>query len=207
MGEVRALCLLGGVYHPFDDAEAFYGDELPGLGVTPYFTRDYQVLGRVSRADTDLVFIYTCLHETLPEEAAANLARYVESGGRVFGLHGATASFQDCATYIGLLGARFVEHGPRHSFFVTPLQRLHPVTAGVDAFAVHDELYVQEYAADIQIHAVAGYLGKAQPVVWTRTPGAGRVYYLALGHDRAVWEQAPVRRLVANGVAWLMEPK
>ena len=34
MSDLRALCLVGGIYHPFDEVEEFYGQELRGLGAS-----------------------------------------------------------------------------------------------------------------------------------------------------------------------------
>jgi hypothetical protein len=202
MNRIRAVCLLGGVYHEFDQAETYFGDLLPQIDVHPQFTRDPAALGNVRGSDVDLVFIYSCIEGELSESAAANLVSFVEAGGGLFAMHGATASFPNNETYLTLIGAKFIEHGPRHNFLVMPMERPHPVTANIEAFTVNDELYVQEYAADLQIHMAAVYFNKIQPIVWTRTPGAGRVCYVALGHDLAVWQQPPVRQLVANGVLW-----
>jgi len=206
MSEMRALCLLGGTHHDFGAAEAFFAERLPQLGVRPSFARDPAALGRISHSDTDLVFNYSCMGEAkLDDIATANLVRFVELGGGVFAMHGATVSFAGNAAYAGLIGARFTEHPKTHNFTVMPMRSPHPVTAGVEAFTVRDELYIQECAPDIRIHMVAAYLNVAQPMVWTRTQGAGRVCYVALGHDLSVWQRPPVWQLVANGVHWVVE--
>ena len=202
MTSTRVLCLLGGVYHDFDQVEVHLRELLPQVGIGPRFTRNPVALGSISHADTDLAFIYSCSTDKLDEAAVENLISFVESGGGLFAMHGATASFPDNPEVLSLIGARFREHGPRHNFLVTPMERSHPVTDGIEAFTVNDELYVQEYAADLQIHMVAAYLGKMQPVVWTHTPGSGRVCYLALGHDLAVWQHPSVQQLIVNGILW-----
>jgi type 1 glutamine amidotransferase len=40
------------------------------------------------------------------------------------------------------------------------------------------------------------------PQAWTRTWGAGRVFYSAIGHDLDDLENPAVTRLVAQGFAW-----
>jgi type 1 glutamine amidotransferase len=44
--------------------------------------------------------------------------------------------------------------------------------------------------------------GKKMPQAWTRTWGAGRVFYSAIGHDLDDLENPAVTRLVSQGFAW-----
>jgi uncharacterized protein len=43
------------------------------------------------------------------------------------------------------------------------------------------------------------------PVMYAREFGAGRVVYLALGHDMRAWGEPPFRKLVAQALAWAGE--
>jgi type 1 glutamine amidotransferase len=79
----------------------------------------------------------------------------------------------------------------------------HPITAGVEAFAVHDEFYVQAYDDTIAIHAIALDRGVAHPMVWSRSEGQGRVAYVAMGHGPEVWKLEPYQRLMLQAVEWL----
>lgn len=205
MADSRTICVLGGVYHPFEEAESFFGQRLPSVDCTVRCTWDPNVLGAISMEDTDLVILYTCYGDyDLPEMAAENLAAFVAAGGGLLALHGATSSFRSSRAYHALIGATFVEHGPRHNFTVMPMQWSHPVTQDVGAFTVNDELYVQEYdfGGGMEIHMVAAYLNRIQPMVWTRVYGEGRICYIAMGHDRAVWEHPQIWQLTRNAIAW-----
>jgi type 1 glutamine amidotransferase len=40
------------------------------------------------------------------------------------------------------------------------------------------------------------------PVAWTRTFGAGRVFYCSLGHTPAVVADGPAHALMVRGLLW-----
>ncbi|NLE43600.1 MAG: ThuA domain-containing protein [Chloroflexi bacterium] len=205
MADIRILCMLGGVYHPFEEAERFFGDRLSNAGCDLRFSYDPEDLRVAQREDVDLVILYTCFSDyELTEDLAESLAAFVSEGGGLLALHGATSSFRTNRAYHALIGATFVEHGPRHNFVVMPMQWRHPVTQGIEAFTVNDELYLQEFEVDkdIDIQMAAVYFNRVQPVVWTREHGAGRLCYIALGHDEAVWAQPEVWHLILNSIAW-----
>jgi type 1 glutamine amidotransferase len=101
------------------------------------------------------------------------------------------------------MGGVFVDHPPQFAFTVYPLYRLHPITAGIAAFTVHDEFYVQEHEPDVDLHMVALDRGVAYPMVWTRSEGQGRVAHIAMGHDGKVWSLAPYHQLMLQTVDWL----
>jgi type 1 glutamine amidotransferase len=80
----------------------------------------------------------------------------------------------------------------------------HPVTAGVTDFELFDEYYEFELADEkitvlAQRHRADGVI---IPVMYAREVGAGRVVYLALGHDMRAWGEPPFRALVRQALAW-----
>jgi hypothetical protein len=40
------------------------------------------------------------------------------------------------------------------------------------------------------------------PLAWTRSYGAGRVFYTALGHEEGVWRDARFQRVMRNAARW-----
>jgi type 1 glutamine amidotransferase len=40
------------------------------------------------------------------------------------------------------------------------------------------------------------------PLAWTRSYGQGRVFYTALGHEEAVWQDARYQQLLLNAIRW-----
>jgi uncharacterized protein len=107
-----------------------------------------------------------------------------------------------------LLGNRYLSHGPghhegRHTIEIAAED--HPVTAGVTDFELFDEYYEFELADDkVDILAWRRRAGDGVliPVLYTRQVGAGRVVYLALGHDLRAWGEPPFRRLVRQAMTW-----
>lgn len=105
-----------------------------------------------------------------------------------------------------LLGNRYLSHGPGHheGRHTIEIVAEHPVTAGVADFELFDEYYEFELA-DQKITVLAQRHradGVVIPVMYAREVGAGRVVYLALGHDMRAWGEPPFRALVRQSLAW-----
>ena len=82
---------------------------------------------------------------------------------------------------------------------------IHPIVAGIEAFRVHDEFYIQEYAPRLEIHMVAIDRGVVYPMVWTKAERQGHVAFSAMGHDERAWSLPSYSRLLLQAAAWLME--
>lgn len=105
-----------------------------------------------------------------------------------------------------LLGNRYLSHGPGHHEGRHTIEIVadHPVTAGLADFELFDEYYEFELA-DQKITVLAQRHradGVVIPVMYAREVGAGRVVYLALGHDMRAWGEPPFRALVRQALAW-----
>jgi len=214
MSAKRVLLVLGGMYHDFDGFAAAMRLLLDGAGHSLTDTYDLDLLNQLDRSDYDLVMSYTSLSrhregeqdttpETLTEDQVRNLTHWVNTGGALLAVHGATVSGTPNVELRALMGGVFVSHPPQFSFMVYPMYRPHPITEGIEAFAVKDEFYVQDYDETDDVHMVAIDRGVAYPMVWTRDQGQGRVAHIAMGHGPEVWRLAPYQRLVLQSIAWL----
>jgi type 1 glutamine amidotransferase len=206
------LLVLGGIYHDFDGFATAVTPVFEAAGHAVRATYDLDDLARLDESRTEAVLLYTSL--SAPREGETRVAghtdaqvesltRWVRSGGRLLGIHAATVAGQFSPAYKTLLGGVFVSHPPQFSFTVYPLCRKHPIIAGIEAFAVRDEFYIQQCDESIQIHMVALDRGVAHPMVWSRTEGDGRVAYVAMGHGPEVWTLEPYRRLLIQAVEWV----
>ena len=216
MASRRALIILGAIYHDFEGFTAYVTPLLQATGFEVQSTYDMDELLILSQRGYDLVVSYTDFGQYrdgrtsvgaafLTEAQAQAWTDWVRTGGRVLGVHGATVwGTQPSPIQKALLGARFVEHPPQFSFTVYPVLPSHPITEGVDAFAVKDEFYMQEFEMGLDVHMVAIDRGKAHPMVWTRREGGGRVAYIAMGHNDQVWNHPSYTKLVNQTVSWLM---
>jgi uncharacterized protein len=85
-------------------------------------------------------------------------------------------------------------HGPEHPFLVVNRDAAHPITAGLPERWMHgsDELYglLRGPAGNLTVLATAYFApeengtGRHEPVLFTVTYGAGRVFHTVLGHAR-----------------------
>jgi len=141
--------------------------------------------------------------------------RYVASGRPILAHHGSIASYDDWPRFGDLVGFAWVwgstSHSPIELHRIQVLETGHPVVAGVRDYALVDELYYKIKITDgfePEIHAVAQWDDVAQPMVMTgyggRAVGAGKVAYLANGHDLRAFECSQMRQLWLNAVEWLL---
>ena len=108
-----------------------------------------------------------------------------------------------------LIGNRYLSHGPGHheGRHTVEIVAGHPVTEGVTDFELFDEYYEFELADDkIEVLAQRRRTdGVVIPVMYAREVGAGRVGYLALGHDMRAWGEPSFRKLVGQALTWAAE--
>ena len=163
----------------------------------------------VKRADYDVLLFYTSKYkfDDLQERA---VEKFVEDGGGIVGIHGASFSFENSQVWTRLLGARFTGHIPgTHKLNVVITDPHHPITAGVGPFAILDEAYKHRFA-DVPRHVLARFRERPpasdqsanMDVLWTREVGKGRVFYSALGHGKEAWENPSWQKLIVQGILW-----
>jgi len=167
---------------------------------------------RPETADSDVYLFYTSGGQFLTEQQRA-LAEAVALGKGLVAVHCSNVmGWQDGGLdpadrpLFELLGNRYLSHGPGHheGRHTVEIVTGHPVTDGVTDFELFDEYYEFELADDAvkvvaQRHRADGAV---IPVMYVREVGAGRVVYLALGHDMRAWGEPPFRRLVRQALTW-----
>ncbi|HMB24419.1 MAG TPA: ThuA domain-containing protein, partial [Anaerolineales bacterium] len=120
-------------------------------------------------------------------------------------VHAATVIGESDPALGDLIGGVFVSHPPQFAFTVYPMFGEHPITAGVEAFTVHDEFYIERQTSDVQVHMVAFDRGMAYPMAWSRVEGRGRIAHIAPGHSQAVWNLEPYQQLLLQALDWTMD--
>ncbi|MCG8670475.1 MAG: ThuA domain-containing protein [Pseudomonadales bacterium] len=184
---------------------------------------DYSCIDAIKNCDALLT--YTC--DILPDAKGVDvLSEHLASGKRWFALHatnsiiefledGRVDSPKDQSGFMALMGSQFIAHPPIQTFKVEPTDQAHPLTEGIDAFSVSDELYLSEVLGNIQPLLVTHYSGKAQEgfvqedwpsteprsVMYLYRPDKqssadkskqGEVLYLTLGHARSTYDMQPL---------------
>ncbi|GAB3597758.1 ThuA domain-containing protein [Microbacterium tumbae] len=213
----RALVLINGddIHHDLISASLVFQQ----LGIEAGFaTRRGMGLNRFvdarpETADADVHLFYTA-GGGFPTEQQQALADAVAAGKGVVAVHGANImGMRDdggldpaWAPHFATIGNRYLSHGPGHheGRHTIEIVAEHPVTAGVTDFELFDEYYEFELAdEDVQILAQRRRAdGAVIPVMYAREVGAGRVVYLALGHDMRSWGEPSFRRLVIQSLQW-----
>jgi type 1 glutamine amidotransferase len=183
---------------------------------------------------------YTCNVEPSPE-AARRLRSFVEGGGRWLALH-ATNSLLEwgedgvsgrpaTGDFLETLGSSFQAHPPIGPYEVRPGPVADPLTAGIGAFTVEDDLYLSDYADEVEVllhasfgGAAPGFVRDAWPdgqhaVLYRRRLGSGGVLYFTPGHarghydaphrtpfyphiERGAWETPAFREVLSRCIAW-----
>jgi type 1 glutamine amidotransferase len=221
---MRNVMLIGGIYHPFEEAAAALAELLAKQDITSVITSD--VDEAVEELDTADMFTLYALrwrmlnHEKyipfrkqwayeLPESHAARIQDFVEQGGAMLGLHTASICFDTWYDFCQLLGGvwRWEQtfHPPLGPVEIEPVSD-HPATRNLQRFALTDEIYhALEIAPDSQI-LLRGRVpdGTWEPISWAHEVGAGRVVYSALGHDAASVQSPAHATFISQATLWLL---
>lgn len=181
-----------GIYHP-DGGQEWQGD--------------YSALTKENLENYDLLILYTTGNDPRGGDPDA-IRAFVESGKALVGIHNAADTFTDRPDFVHLIGGKFRTHPAQLSITAEIVDTEHPITAGVPNFTVWDELYLFSDYDPANVHLLAqtnSYEGEQNvPVAWTREQGAGRVFYVSLGHNPSTMENADWRNLFRNGIRWAL---
>jgi len=174
-------------------------------------TEEFRGAGPESLASYDLIVVNYYDRGSQPvlrwgERADRALEEFVRSGKGLVLYHLALGAFNGWTEYEKMSGCNWRpdkgHHSPRHDFVVDVVDREHPITRGLSAsFPVeNDELYANLLCHPEGAYHVLGvayddhslYAGNArqpipgpglvQPILWTTSYGAGRVFVTTLGH-------------------------
>lgn len=150
---------------------------------------------------------------TLRDDEAESIRRHVRSGGGLLACHAAAICFDAHPEWAACIGATWSwersSHPARGAALVSPTDagRTHPITAGIAAFTVVDEIYVfLDHAPDLVPLLTSAHGGTDHPVLWARTVGRGRVVTDLLGHDTTAMAHPDHHEVLRRATRWLTEP-
>ena len=163
-----------------------------------------------SLANTDVLFFALTSGE-LPftaDQKSAILA-FVSRGGGVLGAHSATDTLYEWPEYGAMMGAYFKEHPWTRPGAVIVEDGSHPATTGLgDRFSIEEEFYTFRDNPRARVHVLlrldAASVGAAgdYPLAWTLSQGGGRIYYNALGHFPATWNDRRFQQQWVGAIRW-----
>jgi type 1 glutamine amidotransferase len=149
---------------------------------------------------------------SIAEPQLRGLLDAVAGGVGLAGFHGGAGdAFRAETEYQFMVGGQFVAHPDGiKDYDVTIVDRDSPITRGLADFRVHSEQYYMH--VDPSNHVLATTVfhpetapwaeGVVMPVAWTRTWGAGRVFYCSIGHAVSELDIPEVAALQRRGMLW-----
>lgn len=156
-----------------------------------------------------VVFLSTTGDVLEPSQQAA-LEAYVRGGGGWVGVHSASDTEYGWPFYGTLVGARFARHPAVQPVTVRVRDAGHPATATLPrVWRITDEPYDFRTVPDARVLAdldestyTGGGMGADHPIVWCRPIGAGRSFYVGLGHPAALYADPGFRALLLGGLRY-----
>lgn len=203
MGKIKTLVFSGGEIHDYKGCgqaamEAL--SECEEFDLT-YVENDLSMLVSPKLDPYDLIVFYYTVG-SITDEQKNGLLNYIASGKGYAGFHSAADSFRECPDYRAFVGGYFVTHPSYRQFQVSIVDPEHPITKDMNEFFVTDEQYILDYDPRVNVLASALWKGKAMPVVWTKSWGKGRVFYLSLGHNADSAKDPNFKVLLQRGALW-----
>lgn len=161
------------------------------------------------------VVFYTTGELPIDEAGKEALIAWVKGGGGFVGIHCAADTFYQYAPYGEMVAGYFNGHPWHEKVRVAVEDREHPASAQLgSAFDIKDEIYqFKEWSRD-RVHVLlrmdadsvdaskGARADRDYALAWTRSFGAGRVFYTALGHRPEVWTDARYLVHLLNGIGW-----
>jgi len=89
---------------------------------------------------------------------------------------------------------------------ITIVDKDHPITKGLDNFEIPDEGYKDVYVnADMHVLLTTDNPHATKQVAWVHRYGNSPVFTLMLGHDKLAFANENLRKLLQQGIDWMVE--
>mgnify|MGYP000563182139 CR=1 FL=1 len=194
----------------FDSMEQIAWDEL----VQP---KANQAMLKNELEKYDVLVYYDMFQEISNDEQAA-FFRTLQEGKPMLFLHHALVSYQTWDEFQNILGGRYFDserYGtkPEKGFStylhdtdisVQLLAPEHPVTAGLNDFALFDEVYGNTWVSPKVTPLLKTDHPESTKIIgWEHRYGASKIIYLQPGHGKSSYENPNYRKLVENALLYL----
>jgi type 1 glutamine amidotransferase len=161
-------------------------------------------------AKYDVVVLMSTTGTIFNDAQKAAFQKFVQSGKGVVGVHSATDTEYEWPWYNQMIGAYFLAHPRQQTLRLHVADRTHPATWHLpENWLWTDELYEFKslnpaikvlIQADETTYQPAKAMGANHPMAWYHEFDGGRVFYTALGHVDAVWEDADFLKHLYGGI-------
>jgi uncharacterized protein len=144
---------------------------------------------------------------SIAREQLTPLLDAVRSGVGLAGCHGGMCdAFRNETEYQFMTGGQWVAHpGNDGRHYWVNITDLNPITSGIGDFEVWSEKYYMHVDPAVRVLATTrfeDYGDALMPVMWTKTYGAGRVFYCSLGHQANIIAMPQVLTMMGRGMRW-----
>lgn len=215
----------GGIFHPFEESSAELARQLQAVGIESDITDDIEagVQQLAQRDRYELLTVnalrwqmagdkYDAYRDRwrfeLSQAGRRAITDHVAGGGGLLGLHTASICFDSWPQWREILGAAWVwgtSHHPEFGGVDVRVAASHPLVDDSSDFRVDDEIYHHlAIESDVVALLAAERDEGAQPLLWARSYGAGRVVYDALGHDGASVGHPQHARILKRAACWTL---
>ena len=161
-------------------------------------------------AKYDVVVLMSTTGTIFNDAQKAAFQKFVQSGKGVVGVHSATDTEYEWPWYNQMIGGYFLAHPRNQTLRLHVADRTHPATWHLpENWLWTDELYEFRnmnpaikvlIQADETTYQPAKAMGANHPMAWYHEFDGGRVFYTALGHVDAVWEDADFLKHLYGGI-------
>jgi type 1 glutamine amidotransferase len=217
--------LSGGIFHPFEESSAELARQLDAVGVQSDITEDIEAgLEALASGTRYELLTVNALRwrmagekydeyrdqwrfELSPRGRRA-IRDHVANGGGMLAVHTASICFDGWEDWGQILGGAWVWGKSNHPEFGAVDVQIagpHCIVEGARDFRVDDEIYHHlAMQSDVVPLLSAERDEGAQPLLWARSFGRGRVVYDALGHDAASIAQPQHAQILKRAALWAL---
>ncbi len=149
---------------------------------------------------------------TITGEQEKGLLQAIKGGVGIAGWHGGMGdSFRMNTGYQFMVGGQWVEHpGGIIDYTVDVTKPSDPIVSGLGSFKMHSEQYFMHVDPGNEVLATTTIggdtypwvAGTVMPAVWKRMYGAGKVFYMSLGHVASDFDVPEVMEIIKRGAIW-----
>jgi len=214
---VRALLVTGG--HDFD-RPAFEEmlAAIEGVSFTEVAQPDAAAWFAPDKRDAYDVIVLYDLWQDITDEGKRDLLETIESGKGVVVLHHALGSYDTWEEWHSAIGGHFymadaVVDGEERAastwregvdIDVTAADTDHPITRGIDPFAIHDEVYGGFWVSpEAHVLLTTDNPESGHDIAWTHEFGKGRIACIQLGHGAEAYGHPTYRELLRRAAMWV----
>jgi type 1 glutamine amidotransferase len=148
-----------------------------------------------------------------PEQTEKALLQFIKNGGGFVTFHSSTSAFYKWPEFQEISTAAWImdstSHGKPSETKVEITGAEHPVTRGMKAFEIFDELWIntaKNHKFEVLGTATNEELTQngmeKQPAIMVAGYGKGRIFHTILGHDLKAMESEGFQMLMLRGTEW-----